>query len=102
MGGEPKLTRGDLLVKALGLASLSPLLDIENTGLRLLDFTWKPYGPLRRWPSLIWRTLRTMAIMTLDEKIRFGMLALSGASLVFASLGLHMNPLEIIGGSAVG
>ena len=37
-GGEPKLTRGDLLVKALGLASLSPLLDIENTGRRLLDF----------------------------------------------------------------
>jgi len=68
----------------------------------LLDFTWKPYGALRRSLSLICRPLRAMAIMTLDEKIRFGMLALSGASLVFASLGLHMNPLEIIGGSAVG
>jgi hypothetical protein len=36
--------------------------------------------------------------MTTDEKIRFGMLALAGASLVFASLGLKLGPLEIIGG----
>jgi hypothetical protein len=36
--------------------------------------------------------------MTLDEKIRFGMLAVTGASLVFASLGLRLGPLEIIGG----
>ncbi len=40
--------------------------------------------------------------MTLDEKIRYGMAALSGASLVFASLGVHLGPLEIIGGNAVG
>ena len=37
--------------------------------------------------------------MTLDEKIRVGMLALTGASIVFASLGLHLGPLEIIGGA---
>jgi len=36
--------------------------------------------------------------MTTDEKIRFGMLALAGASIVFASLGLRVSPLEIIGG----
>jgi hypothetical protein len=36
--------------------------------------------------------------MTLDEKIRYGMLAVSGASLVFATLGLKVAPLEIIGG----
>jgi hypothetical protein len=36
--------------------------------------------------------------MTLDEKIRIGMMAISGASLVFATLGLRMGPLEIIGG----
>jgi hypothetical protein len=36
--------------------------------------------------------------MTLDEKIRFGMVALSGASLVFATLGLHAGPLEVIAG----
>jgi hypothetical protein len=36
--------------------------------------------------------------MTLDEKIRYGMLAISGASLVFATLGLKVGPLEIIGG----
>lgn len=38
------------------------------------------------------------ADMTLDEKIRLGMVALAGASLVFASLGLNVGPLEIIGG----
>jgi hypothetical protein len=36
--------------------------------------------------------------MTLDEKIRYGMLAISGASIVFATLGLKIGPLEIIGG----
>ena len=36
--------------------------------------------------------------MTLDEKIRIGMMAISGASLVFATLGLKVGPLEIIGG----
>jgi len=36
--------------------------------------------------------------MTVDEKIRYGMLAVSGASLVFAALGLKVGPLEIIGG----
>jgi hypothetical protein len=36
--------------------------------------------------------------MTLDEKIRLGMVALTGASIVFASLGLKVGPLEIIGG----
>jgi hypothetical protein len=40
--------------------------------------------------------------MTLDEKVRFGMLALTGASIVFASLGLHLGPLEIIGGAGSG
>jgi hypothetical protein len=40
----------------------------------------------------------TVADMTLDEKIRYGMMALTGASLVFASLGLKVGPLEIIGG----
>jgi len=37
--------------------------------------------------------------MTLDEKIRYGMMALSGASLVFATLGVHINPLQICGGA---
>jgi hypothetical protein len=36
--------------------------------------------------------------MTLDEKIRIGMMAITGASLVFATLGLKVGPLEIIGG----
>ncbi len=40
--------------------------------------------------------------MTLDEKIRYGMLALSGASLIFASLGLRVAPLEVAGGFGIG
>ena len=36
--------------------------------------------------------------MNLDEKIRYGMMALSGVSLVFATLGVHIAPLEIAGG----
>lgn len=36
--------------------------------------------------------------MTLDEKVRLGMVALTGASLVFASMGLRIGPLDIVGG----
>jgi hypothetical protein len=38
--------------------------------------------------------------MTVDEKVRYGMMALSGASLVVAALGLpHVGPLaEAAGG----
>jgi len=35
--------------------------------------------------------------MTLEDKVRFGMVALSGASIVFATLVLHISPLETIG-----
>jgi hypothetical protein len=35
--------------------------------------------------------------MTLDEKIRYGMLALGGATFVLAALGIRI-PLEPIGG----
>ena len=40
--------------------------------------------------------------MTLDEKIRYGMLALTGASIVFAALGVHIAPLDIAGGHGSG
>jgi len=40
--------------------------------------------------------------MTLDEKIRYGMLALGGASLVFATLGVRIGPLDIAGGFGMG
>jgi hypothetical protein len=39
-----------------------------------------------------------IAAMTLDEKVRLGMLGLTGATLVFAALGLHIKPLEAISG----
>ena len=35
--------------------------------------------------------------MTLDEKIRYAMLALSGASVALTSLGLHISLLEETG-----
>jgi hypothetical protein len=38
--------------------------------------------------------------MTIDEKIRYGMVAMTGASIVLASFGLHVNPLMITGGIA--
>jgi hypothetical protein len=35
--------------------------------------------------------------MTLDEKIRYGMVALAGASVVLASFGIHITPAAIQG-----
>lgn len=36
--------------------------------------------------------------MTLEEKVRLGMMALTGASVVFATMGVHITPLMIGGG----
>ena len=36
--------------------------------------------------------------MTLDEKVRYGMVALAGASVVLATLGVHITPLDVAGG----
>jgi hypothetical protein len=35
--------------------------------------------------------------MTLEEKVRYGMVALSGAALVFSALGVHVSPLDVVG-----
>ncbi len=48
---------------------------------------------------LICQPFHALVNMTLDEKIRYGMMALAGASLVFATLGVHISPLEAIGGA---
>ena len=48
--------------------------------------------------NLICQPFHALVNMTLDEKIRFGMVALAGASVVFATLGVHINPLDICGG----
>jgi hypothetical protein len=37
--------------------------------------------------------------MTLDEKVRYGIMAVGGASLVLTALGLHLSPLEQISGA---
>ncbi len=37
--------------------------------------------------------------MTLDEKVRYGMVALGGASIVLTALGLHVSPLGFVGGA---
>jgi hypothetical protein len=49
--------------------------------------------------NLICLPFYALANMTLDEKVRYGMLALGGAGIVLATLGVHINPLEIIGGA---
>jgi len=49
--------------------------------------------------NLICQPFHALANMTLDEKIRYGMVALTGASIVFATLGVHINPLTVIGGA---
>lgn len=36
--------------------------------------------------------------MTLDDKIKYGMMALTGASVVLATMGIHVSPLDQIGG----
>jgi hypothetical protein len=64
----------------------------------LLEFAWKRQTTLGRMLNLIWQPFHALVNMTLDEKVRYGMVALSGAGIVLATLGVHINPLEIIGG----
>jgi hypothetical protein len=40
--------------------------------------------------------------MTNDEKIRYGMIALTGSSVVLAAFGMHINPLAAIAGIGAG
>ena len=40
--------------------------------------------------------------MTFDDKIRYGMIALTGASVVFATLGVSISPLAVVGGAGHG
>lgn len=49
--------------------------------------------------NLIWGAVYRVVNMTLDEKVRYGMVALGGASIVLATLGVHITPLQIIGGN---
>jgi hypothetical protein len=39
-----------------------------------------------------------IARMTIDEKIRYGTVALGAAGLIFSTLGVHISPLDVIGG----
>lgn len=36
--------------------------------------------------------------MTLEDKVRYGMMAIGGASVVFATMGVHFSPLMVAGG----
>ena len=41
--------------------------------------------------------------MTLDQKVRYGMMALAAASVVAAGFGIHLSPLaDIAGGAGAG
>jgi len=68
----------------------------------MLESAWAIYIIAGRALRLIWQPFRALVNMTLDEKIRFGMIALGGASIVLATLGVHITPLEIAGGSGSG
>jgi len=39
--------------------------------------------------------------MTMDEKVKYGMLALTGASVLLATLGVHTTPLDVRGGAGM-
>jgi hypothetical protein len=64
----------------------------------MLDFAWRIQDRLWLMLNLICTSILGLAKMTLDEKVRYGMVALSGASVVLATLGVHVNPLDVIGG----
>ncbi len=36
--------------------------------------------------------------MSTEDKVKFGLMALTGASVVFSTLGVHILPLQVIGG----
>jgi len=50
-------------------------------------------------PKVLYSFSYMSKIMTLDEKIRYGMIALGGASIVLTVLGAHVSPFAIAGGS---
>ena len=64
----------------------------------MLEFAWIRRNLVWLSLNLICSSFHAVANMTLDEKVRYGMLALGGASVVLATLGVHISPLEIIGG----
>jgi len=64
----------------------------------LLESAWIGLNLVWQLLNLICQPFNTLVNMTLDEKIRFGMVALAGASVVFATLGVHISPLDVIGG----
>jgi len=68
----------------------------------MLESAWAIYIIAGRALSLIWQPFLAFANMTLDEKVRFGMVALGGASIVLATLGVHISPLDIVGGRGSG
>lgn len=40
---------------------------------------------------------RLVTRMTLDDRIRYGMMALGGATLVLTAMGVHPSPLTYVG-----
>ena len=64
----------------------------------MLEFAWTKGNPVWLLLNLICKLFHAFVSMTLDEKIRYGMFALSGAGIILATLGVHINPLEIAGG----
>lgn len=98
-GGAPKPTKEPNPSRSLAF----PIMSVHCIHApSLLDFTWTRDSVPRLLLNLICSPSGTLAVMTLDEKIRYGMIALGGASIVLATLGVHFNPLEIVGGYGMG
>ena len=87
-----------MLVKFHVLATLCAGASNGTLVSSLLESAWKRYNLVWQLLNLICQPFNALVNMTLDEKIRYGMIALSGASIVFATLGVHIDPLTVIGG----
>jgi hypothetical protein len=50
----------------------------------------------------LFSTVSDIVPMTIDDKIRYGMIALTGSSVVLAAFGVHINPLAYVQGFGTG
>lgn len=49
--------------------------------------------------DIFFRRLCNPEPMTVEEKVRYGMMAVGATSLVFATLGLHVSPFDPMSGA---
>lgn len=49
--------------------------------------------------DILFRRLCDPEPMTMEDKVRYGMMAMGAASLVFGTLGLHVSPFDAMSGA---